>query len=132
MLATEQIAVRLPRVLLDALVTGGIYDSRAAAVRAGVEAITALERGQQTDRAIVAGYRHTPPTSREHGSATASRRSTCSAADRLAVGTATGALPSGSASCNRSMNASASARVNFPAAWRWVNPIGPRTSRKSV
>ena len=74
MLTTEQIAVQLPRVLLDALVTGGIYESRAAAVRAGVEAITALERRQQTDRAIVAGYRHTPPTSREHDSAIASRR----------------------------------------------------------
>src|SRR5688500_8635423 len=30
------------------------------------------------------------------------------------------------------MNASASSRVNFPAAWRWVKPIGPRASRKSV
>ena len=30
------------------------------------------------------------------------------------------------------MNAAASSRVNLPAAWRWVNPIGPRASRKSV
>jgi hypothetical protein len=29
------------------------------------------------------------------------------------------------------MNAAASSRVNLPAAWRWVNPIGPRVSRKS-
>ena len=30
------------------------------------------------------------------------------------------------------MNAVASSRANLPAAWRWVNPIGPRASRKSV
>ncbi|MHB8295543.1 MAG: hypothetical protein ACYDH5_13155 [Acidimicrobiales bacterium] len=76
-MATEQIAVRLPEALLDeldALVASGIYESRAAAVRAGVEAITALERRQQTDRAIVAGYRRTPPTSAEHDAAIASLR----------------------------------------------------------
>jgi Arc/MetJ-type ribon-helix-helix transcriptional regulator len=76
-MATEQIAVRLPKSLLaelDALVASGIYESRAAAVRAGVEAITALERRQQIDRAIVAGYRRTPPTSGEHDSAIASLR----------------------------------------------------------
>lgn len=75
--ATEQIAVRLPEALLDeldALVASGIYESRAAAVRAGVEAITALARRQQTDRAIVAGYRRTPPTSAEHDAAIASLR----------------------------------------------------------
>ncbi len=76
-MSTEQIAIRLPEELLgelDALVARGIYTSRAAAVRAGVEAITALERRQQTDRAIVAGYRRTPPTSAEHDAATASLR----------------------------------------------------------
>ncbi|MHB1930250.1 MAG: ribbon-helix-helix domain-containing protein [Acidimicrobiales bacterium] len=76
-MATEQIAVRLPEELLDALdalVAGGIYDSRAAAVRAGIEAITALERRHQTDRAIVAGYLRTPPTSAEHDAAIASIR----------------------------------------------------------
>jgi Arc/MetJ-type ribon-helix-helix transcriptional regulator len=77
MVVTEQIAVRLPRELLkelDALVASGTYESRAAAVRAGVEAITVLERRQQTDRAIIAGYRRTPPTPAEHDAATASLR----------------------------------------------------------
>jgi Arc/MetJ-type ribon-helix-helix transcriptional regulator len=76
-MASEQIAVRLPEELLtelDALVAKGVYESRAAAVRAGVEAITALERRQQTDRAIVDGYRRTPPTAAEHDSAIASLR----------------------------------------------------------
>lgn len=76
-MATEQIAVRLPKELLeelDALVASGIYQSRAAAVRAGVEAITAAEDRQQTDRAIVAGYRRSPPTSAEHAAAIASLR----------------------------------------------------------
>jgi Arc/MetJ-type ribon-helix-helix transcriptional regulator len=75
--ASEQIAVRLPEELLnelDALVARGVYESRAAAVRAGVEAITALERRQQIDRAIVAGYRRIPPTAAEHGAAGASLR----------------------------------------------------------
>ncbi len=76
-MATQQIAVRLPEELLDeldALVASGVYESRAAAVRAGVEAITALERRLQTDRAIVAGYRRTPPTAAEHDASVASLR----------------------------------------------------------
>jgi Arc/MetJ-type ribon-helix-helix transcriptional regulator len=76
-MATEQIAVRLPGELLseiDALVTSGVYESRAAAVRAGIAAITALERRQQTDRAITEGYRRTPPTAAEHETAIASLR----------------------------------------------------------
>jgi Arc/MetJ-type ribon-helix-helix transcriptional regulator len=75
--ATEQIAVRLPEELLselDALVASGAYDSRAAAVRAGVEAITALERRRQTDQAIIDGYRRTPPTPADEGAAIASLR----------------------------------------------------------
>jgi Arc/MetJ-type ribon-helix-helix transcriptional regulator len=75
--ATEQIAVRLPEELLhelDALVASGAYESRAAAVRAGVEAITLLERRQQTDRAIVEGYRRISPTPAEHDAAIASLR----------------------------------------------------------
>jgi Arc/MetJ-type ribon-helix-helix transcriptional regulator len=75
--ATEQIAVRLPEELLDdldALVARGGYESRAAAVRAGIEAVIALERRRQIDRAIVAGYRRTPPTPAEHDAAFASRR----------------------------------------------------------
>ena len=76
-MATEQIAVRLPEELLselDALVASGVYESRAAAVRAGVEAVLSLERRQRTDRAIVAGYRRTPPTGAEHDAAMASLR----------------------------------------------------------
>jgi Arc/MetJ-type ribon-helix-helix transcriptional regulator len=76
-MATEQIAVRLPEELLhelDALVASGAYESRAAAVRAGVEAIMLLERRRQTDRAIVEGYRRIPPTTAEHDAAIASLR----------------------------------------------------------
>jgi Arc/MetJ-type ribon-helix-helix transcriptional regulator len=75
--ATEQIAVRLPEKLLselDALVASGAYESRAAAVRAGVEAITALEHRRQIDRAIIAGYQRTPPTAVENNAAVASLR----------------------------------------------------------
>ena len=76
-MATEQIAVRLPEELLndlDALVASGVYESRAAAVRAGVEAITDLERRRKIDRAIVSGYQRTPPTAIEHDAAVASLR----------------------------------------------------------
>lgn len=75
--ATEQIAVRLPGQLLeelDALVKRGVYESRAAAVRAGIEAIMQLERRQQTDRAIVEGYTRHPPTEPEASAALASLR----------------------------------------------------------
>ena len=59
-------------------------------------------------------------------------RNICSCADSLATVAARGALPPNSVFCNRSMNAAASSRVNLPAAWRCVNPIGPRASRKSL
>jgi Arc/MetJ-type ribon-helix-helix transcriptional regulator len=74
---TEQIAVRLPQKLLgelDALVASGRFETRAAAVRAGVEAITALERRRQIDSAIVAGYKRTPPNAAEVDAAIASLR----------------------------------------------------------
>jgi len=76
-MATAQIAVRLPEPLLDALddlVTSGAYESRAAAVRAGIEAIMKLERQHQTDRAVVAGYTLHPPTESEDHAAIASLR----------------------------------------------------------
>ena len=63
-MATEQIAVRLPKPLLsdlDDLVKTGVYESRAAAVRAGIEAIMKLEHQRQTDRAVVDGYTRQPP-----------------------------------------------------------------------
>ncbi|MGH9088377.1 MAG: hypothetical protein ACRDYZ_09740 [Acidimicrobiales bacterium] len=76
-MATEQIAVRLPPKLLaelDALVTSGAYESRAAAVRAGVEAITTIEWRRRDDRAVVDGYRLFPPTVGEQDAAMASLR----------------------------------------------------------
>lgn len=76
-MATQQIAVRLPEELLnelDALVASGVFESRAAAVRAGVEAIIVLKRRQQTDQVIVEGYRRCPPTPVEQDAAFASLR----------------------------------------------------------
>lgn len=76
-MATEQVAVRLPRQLLadlDDLVARGVYASRAAAVRAGVEAVTELQRRRATDRAIVDGYRRVPPSASEMDAAVASMR----------------------------------------------------------
>lgn len=76
-MATEQIAVRLPEeqlAVLDDLVTRGVYDSRAAAVRAGVEAVLELDRRRQADEAIVNGYREKPPTDVERAAAIASLR----------------------------------------------------------
>lgn len=77
MVETEQIAVRLPRhelEALDELVERGVYPSRAAAVRAGVAAITALERRRGVDEAIVEGYRRMPPRPEENAAAIASLR----------------------------------------------------------
>lgn len=76
-MATEQIAVRLPGPLLsdlDDLVTNGAYESRAAAVRAGIEAITKLEHQRQTDQAVVDGYTRQPPNEPEDQAALASLR----------------------------------------------------------
>ena len=76
-MATEQIAVRLPveqLAVLDDLVTRGVYDSRAAAVRAGIKAVLELDRRRQTDDAIVKGYRAKPPTDAERAAAMASLR----------------------------------------------------------
>jgi len=72
-----QIAVRVPDDLLvhlDELVADGSYESRAAAVRAGIEALMDLERRRTTDRAVVDGYRRTPPTQAEDKAALASLR----------------------------------------------------------
>ena len=76
-MATEQIAVRLPEELLaevDELVAQGVYESRAAAVRAGIEAVAESERRRKTDRAVVAGYRRVPAGKAEHEAAVASLR----------------------------------------------------------
>ncbi len=74
---TEQIAVRLPSDLLadlDELVARGVYPSRAAAVRSGVEAIAELHRRRETDHAILDGYHRLPPDGAETEAAIASLR----------------------------------------------------------
>ncbi|MBA2274681.1 MAG: hypothetical protein H0W21_12400 [Actinobacteria bacterium] len=76
-MASEQIAVRLPKDLLeklDDLVRTGLYESRAAAVRAGVEAIAQIERRREVDRSIIEGYRRKPPTHAEEAAALESLR----------------------------------------------------------
>jgi Arc/MetJ-type ribon-helix-helix transcriptional regulator len=76
-MSSEQIAVRLPRELLarlDDLVRSGVYESRAEAVRAGIESIADMERRRAVDRSIVDGYRRRPPTRLEEAAALASLR----------------------------------------------------------
>jgi Arc/MetJ-type ribon-helix-helix transcriptional regulator len=75
--ATEQIAVRLSEELLavlDDLVERGVYESRAAAVRAGIEAVLELDRRRLTDHDIVEGYGRLPPTEDDRRAAIASLR----------------------------------------------------------
>ena len=67
-MATLQVAVRLSAPLLqslDDLVESGAYESRAAVVRAGIEAIAMLEQQRRIDRAIVDGYTRLSPTAAE-------------------------------------------------------------------
>lgn len=74
---TQQVAVRLPVDLLaavDRMVAAGAYPSRAAAVRAGLEAIADAERRRAIDDAIVDGYTRIPPTPSEDAAALASLR----------------------------------------------------------
>lgn len=76
-MATEQIAIRLPSEQLeelDDLVRRRVYATRAAAVRAGIDALVDLDRRRRDERAIVEGYRRTPPTDAETASAIASLR----------------------------------------------------------
>lgn len=76
-MATAQIAVRLPTEqleMLDDLIGRGVYTSRAAAVRAGIEALIELDRRRRDDRSIVEGYRRTPPTDSETAAAISSLR----------------------------------------------------------
>ena len=75
--ATQQIAIRLPEELLaevDELVAQGIYASRAAAVRAGLEAVADSERRRRIDRAVIDGYRRIAASATEHEAAVASLR----------------------------------------------------------
>lgn len=76
-MTSEQIAVRLPKDLLerlDDLVRSGAYESRAAAVRAGVEVVAETERRRALDRSIIEGYERIPPARSEEAAALASLR----------------------------------------------------------
>ncbi|MCP3973287.1 MAG: hypothetical protein GY720_02200 [bacterium] len=62
---SEQIAVRLDSEMLarlDGLVGRGEFDSRAAAVRRGLEIVLRLAKERRIDAAMVAGYTRIPPT----------------------------------------------------------------------
>lgn len=60
--------------VLDDLVGRGVYTTRAAAVRAGIEALVEIDRRRRDDRSIVEGYQRTPPTDVETAAAIASLR----------------------------------------------------------
>ena len=67
-MSAQQVAVRLSAPLLeslDSLVRSGAYESRAAVVRAGIEAIARLEQQRRIDCAIVDGYTRLPPVENE-------------------------------------------------------------------
>ncbi|MGZ8581439.1 MAG: ribbon-helix-helix domain-containing protein [Actinomycetota bacterium] len=60
---SPQIAVRLPAPLLDeidALVDAGRFETRADAIRSGIELIVDAERRSRIGRAIVEGYERVP------------------------------------------------------------------------
>jgi Arc/MetJ-type ribon-helix-helix transcriptional regulator len=60
---SPQIAVRLPAPLLgevDALVDTGRYETRAEAIRAGIEHLVEAERRRRIGDAIVDGYARRP------------------------------------------------------------------------
>lgn len=68
---------RLSKDLLarvDELGRSGAYKSRAAAVRAGIEAVAQLERPRAVDQAIIEGYKRTPPTAADEAAALGSLR----------------------------------------------------------
>jgi Arc/MetJ-type ribon-helix-helix transcriptional regulator len=74
---TQQVAVRLPVDLLatvDRLVAAGVYPSRAAAVRAGLETLADAERRRAIDDAVIEGYTRVPPDRAEDAVALASLR----------------------------------------------------------
>ena len=60
---SPQIAVRLPAPLLDeidSLVDAGRFETRADAIRSGIELIVDAERRSRIGRAIVDGYERVP------------------------------------------------------------------------
>ena len=61
---SPQIAVRVSPELaaeLDALVSGGVFETKADAIRAAIEALVDVDRRRRVGEAIVQGYRRTPP-----------------------------------------------------------------------
>lgn len=74
---SKMITVRLSderTARLDALVVGGAYPSRSAALTAAVDELTAGAERRAIDRAIVEGYERIPPTAEEDAYARASTR----------------------------------------------------------
>ncbi len=65
---TTQIAVKLPDALLaavDDLVARGLFDSRSAAVRVGLDTVTRRARDDAIDRAFSEGFRRLPESPEE-------------------------------------------------------------------
>lgn len=65
---TSQIAVTLPDAVVaavDALVAQGRFDSRSAAVRAGLDMVTRLDRDDTIAHAYTEGFRRVPETLEE-------------------------------------------------------------------
>ena len=63
-----QIAVKLPDDLvreLDQLVDQGLFPSRSAAVRQGVEAVVVARRRETVERAYAEGYAQSPESDQE-------------------------------------------------------------------
>jgi Arc/MetJ-type ribon-helix-helix transcriptional regulator len=76
-MATIQIAVRLSEELLatvDELIAEGTVESRADAVRRGLEMVVDQAERVRIDRALIAGYRRLPPTADEEAAARAALR----------------------------------------------------------
>jgi Arc/MetJ-type ribon-helix-helix transcriptional regulator len=71
----KQISVRLSHQTvdqLDAMVESGSFQSRAAAVRAGIEGLLDTTERSRVGREIADGYRRVPPTAEEDKAAMAS------------------------------------------------------------
>ncbi len=65
---TTQIAVKLPDAVvatIDDLVAQGRFDSRSAAVRAGLDMVTRHARDDAIDRAVTDGFRRFPESPQE-------------------------------------------------------------------
>jgi hypothetical protein len=119
-------------------------DRQGVTHRLHVGGLAEAARGNTGVTSVAATRSAQPPRLRRQGSMTTqprrcssaascsagTRRSACSAADnRSADAPARPRSPVDPASCSRATNVAASSRVNLPAAWRCVRPMGPRASR---